>query len=222
MDMYLYDKFVQDSKINAPDMEIQKESKRLSKENQLIYDDKKKLQETGPGSPFSQLFIIAAFSIASFVIFPVIYLLFPAFAVIIIFFIEALIVGCSFPLANFLKFRNSPLVNKSLYNKLFIGGTNTRWYNYVCTMDYNAVMDLDDDNNVCPTNKYYMIFISTENYDLSNSHFIELTQEEYNMFCSYDFNMASVAVCDNDVVDVLFYLRKENGEIASPTKISEK
>lgn len=105
---------------------------------------------------------------------------------------------------------------------MFIGGTNTRCYNYVCTMDYNAVMDLDDDNNVCPTYKYYMIFISTENYDLTKSHFIELTQEEYNMFCSYEFNMASVAVCDNDVVDVLFYLRKENGEIASPTKISEE
>ena len=44
--MYLYDKFVQDSKINAPDMEIQKESQRLSKGNQLIYDNKKKgLQE---------------------------------------------------------------------------------------------------------------------------------------------------------------------------------
>lgn len=43
---------------------------------------------------------------------------------------------------------------------MFIGGTNTRRYNYVCTMDYNAVMDLDDDNNVCPTYKYYMILLA--------------------------------------------------------------
>ena len=222
MSMCLYKEFVQDSKMNEPDTDIQKESKRLLKDNQLIYDNKKKLQETGPGSPFSQLFIIIAFTIVNFVIFPVIYLLSPAFVLIITAFIETLAVVCSFPLANFFKFRNSPLVNKSLYNKLFIGGTNTRWYDYVCTMDCNAVMDLGNDNNVCPTNNYYMIFISTEDYDLANGHFIELTQEEYNMFCSYKFNRAAVAICDNDVVDVLFYLRKEDGGIASPTKIPEE
>ena len=59
--MYLYDKFVQDSKINAPDMEIQKESQRLSKGNKLIYDNKK----SDDRNKYTQLVIDAGFDIST-------------------------------------------------------------------------------------------------------------------------------------------------------------
>ena len=121
-------------------------------------------------------------------------------------------------LAGKAKFKTSPLVNNSLYHKMFVGGTDTKWYKYGADTAVGAAMDEIEDGALSPVNVFYMAFIWGEDDNVTLS---EISKDEYNLINEYDFDSAAIGICGHDIVGV--YLYKEGAEwYEALPKISEK
>ena len=218
----LYSQLIEASRLLEDDIELMENSTALRLANRKLQKNKKKLKEKSYGSPAGKMTYLLFYTVIMAVIFSIL-LAFVKYRMALyvfggIFAIGAFIVMA---VANKNKYTNSPLVRYSLYHKLFVGGSNTKWYNFDCELINNMYMDLDNLNNPVPVIACFISFIPKTDENVNNYILSEITEEEYLMYKQYDFNKAAIAICDNDVVDILFF--KEGLDyIEALPKISKK
>ncbi len=218
----IYKKLVRICKSLDENKNIAENHVALAMTNRKLYNDKKKLKEHSYGSPPNKSTFLLFYIVSASIVFSIIRA-FANYYYIKIVYLILLLLGLIITIGTVKskKFKNSPIVWKSLYHRIFIGGTNTKWYSFDCELVSNMYMDIDKNNQPSPIMAYFILFIPKTEEDINKGVLTEITEEEFSMYKKYVFDTAAVAVCDKDVVEILFY--KEGEEyIEALQKISQK
>ena len=113
---------------------------------------------------------------------------------------------------------HSPLVNKSLYHKMFVGGTDTKWYKFKAELAHGVAVDEIENGDIAPVNIYYIVFVWGEENSVC---MMEISKEECSLLTEYDFDTSAVGICGKDIVGVYLYKEGEEWYEALP-KIPEE
>ena len=203
----LYKKLIHNANAYPASNQLKKYADVYKSNNIKIYKEKKKLKEIGFGCPLNAGLIVRIYSFSFLMISAIFfYFMYSSFVLTYIllplFFFGLLI---SLAVANHEKFKKSPLVNQSLFHKLFIGGTATKWFEYDVYLLNTLNMDCSYNEEAMPVNVFYIGFLHKTETDLNKVILSEISYEEYQLYCDYDFDSAGIGICDKDVVDILFY-----------------